>query len=361
MIRTAAFPARYVQGAGALRQLGTEAERFAETVLVIVDQTLPEDVIARVPVDAAIQMQAVRPECTLAAIAEATELAKSSCVSAIAGMGGGKVIDLGRASADDLGLPFISIPTVAASDAPCSGLSVIYDETDAVVEDRFVRANPRLVIVDSEIIAQAPPRFLAAGIGDALATYYEARACHAAGRANMVGGKQTRLAMAAAGLCLDTILEYGSLAMDECRNGAPGEALEAVLEANILLSGIGFESGGVAAAHAIHHGLADLPQTHGALHGEKVAFGVMVELVLNGADTTELTKIAGFCASVGLPVCLTDLGVEPTPKHFRQIAIRATRQGEIIYNEPIEITTETVAVAIEAADQFGTNFCRSAA
>ena len=132
MIRTAAFPARYVQGAGALRQLGTEAERFAETVLVIVDQTLPEDVIARVPVDAAIQMHAVRPECTLAAIAEATELAKSSCVSAIAGMGGGKVIDLGRASADDLGLPFISIPTVAASDAPCSGLSVIYDETGAV-------------------------------------------------------------------------------------------------------------------------------------------------------------------------------------------------------------------------------------
>lgn len=155
--------------------------------------------------------------------------------------------------------------------------------------------------------------------------------------------------------------KYVTAAMDECRAGEPGEALEVVLEANVLLSGIGFESGGVAAAHAIHHGLADLPETHGALHGEKVVFGVMVELVLNGTDTVEMAEIANFCRSVGLPVCLADLGVDATPEQIWKIATRATRPGEIFYNEPVEITLEIVAKALAAADQVGSGSDRSAA
>lgn len=361
MIKTAAFPARYVQGPGALAQLPAEIARFALSALVLVDQTLPEPLIGAVPEGDTLRAVPVRPACTLAAIAAAAETAQAANADAICAMGGGKVIDLGRAVADQLRLPFVSIPTVAASDAPCSGLSVIYTEEGAVVEDRFVRSNPRLVVVDSAVIAQAPARFLAAGIGDALATFLEADACFRSGNQNMVGGTQSLLAMQAARLCLDTILEHGAEAMRQCRAGSPGPALEAVLEANILLSGIGFESGGVAAAHAIHHGLADLPETHGALHGEKVAFGVMVELVLNAADDDELTRIARFCRTIGLPITLAELGVTASPTTIDRIAARATRSGEIIYNEPVDITPEKVAQAILGADQFGTKINRSAA
>jgi len=161
------------------------------------------------------------------------------------------------------------------------------------------------------------------------------------------------LAMAVAATCRDTILELGATALEACRKGEPNEAFEAVLEANILLSGIGFESGGVAAAHAIHHGLAELPETHHFLHGEKVAFGVLVELALNGASDEELKQMVDFNRTVGLPTCLADLGVTDMEAALPAVITRATRPGEIIYNEPVPITAAFVETAIRRADAVG--------
>ena len=93
------------------------------------------------------------------------------------GCRGGKVLDTARAVAADLDLPVVNCPTVASSDAPCSALSVIYSEEGVFQEYRFYRKNPDLVLVDTQVIAQAPPRLLAAGMGDALATWFEAKTC----------------------------------------------------------------------------------------------------------------------------------------------------------------------------------------
>lgn len=354
MMRTAVFPGRYVQGPGALSQLGTEAARFAARVLVFADEGLPTEVTGAVGGDGVdMVMKSVQAACTEQTIADAAAAAKSMGADAIAAMGGGKVIDLGRSAADDLKIPFISVPTVAASDAPCSSLSVVYDDHGAVLYDRFVRSNPRLVVVDSTVIAKAPARFFAAGIGDALATYYEAAVCAAAQASNCCGGLQTRLAMAAAETCRDTVLSLGAKALADCREGRVTPEFEAVLEANILLSGIGFESGGVAAAHAIHHGLADLHETHGALHGEKVAFGVLVELALNNKDDTDIIEIARFNRTVGLPVTLANLGISDIEAAIPKVVVRATRAGEIIYHEPMEITADLVEAAIRRANLIG--------
>lgn len=354
MLRVASFPSRYVQGPGVLKQLGAECASFAKRVLCLVDNTLPDGIAYRVGSgNVQLILAPVVPTCTDSAIAETVEAAKVEGADAIAAMGGGKIIDLGRAAADTLDLPFVSIPTVAASDAPCSALAVIYDEEGRVVRDQFVRSNPRLVVVDSDVIAAAPARFFAAGMGDALATFYEAEACRKSGAENLCGGRQTLLAMAVAELCRDTILESGAAALAEIQVGTPGIAFESVLESNILLSGVGFESGGVAGAHAIHHGLADLPETHGALHGEKVAFGVLVELVLNGVEDAEIEKIARFNVSVGLPCTLQQLGVSDLETAVPAIARRATRAGEIIHNEPVPIDQNMVEKAIRHADSIG--------
>lgn len=354
MIRSATFPGRYVQGPGALARLGQEGARLGSHVIVLADANLPADVVNAIGRDGVeVTVRHVPPSCTPAAVEAARAAAVESGADVVAGMGGGKVIDLARAAADDLNLPFICLPTIAASDAPCSALSVIYDEDGHVLHDRFVRFNPRAVIVDSAVIARAPARLFAAGIGDALATFYEADACFRAGAKNFSSGRQTRLAMAVAATCRDTILELGATALEACRKGEPNEAFEAVLEANILLSGIGFESGGVAAAHAIHHGLAELPETHHFLHGEKVAFGVLVELALNGASDEELKQMADFNRTVGLPTCLADLGVTDMEAALPAVITRATRPGEIIYNEPVRITAAFVETAIRRADAVG--------
>lgn len=353
-MRTAQFPSRYVQGPGALGRFGREVERLGERAMVLADRNLPASVLDGLNAgEVGTDTYRVEPKCTLDAIARTGQQAHNLGVDMIAGLGGGKVIDLGRAVADELRLPFISVPTVAASDAPCSALAVVYDDNGKVLFDRFVRKNPDLVLVDSTVIAAAPARYFSAGIGDALATYFEADACVRSGADNVCGGKATRLAHTVARLCLDTIVEKGGSAVATCERGVPDADFEDVLEATILLSGIGFESGGVAAAHAFHHGIAELSESHGALHGEKVAFGVLAELALNGEGEDRIAEIARFNLSVNLPTCLADLGITDADAAIPVIAARAAREGEIIHNEPMMVDAEIAANALRQADRLG--------
>lgn len=139
------------------------------------------------------------------------------------------------------------MPTIASTDAPCSALSVIYSDEGVFEKYLFLPANPNMVLVDTTIVAAAPVRLLVAGMGDALATYFEARACEASGATNCVGGKTTLAAMGLARLCYDTLLEDGVKAKLAVENGVCTKAVEHVIEANTYLSGLGFESGGLAA------------------------------------------------------------------------------------------------------------------
>ena len=229
---------------------------------------------------------------------------------AIVGAGGGKVLDTARAAAADLDLPVVNCPTVASSDAPCSALSVIYTDEGVFQEYRFYRKNPDLVLVDTQVIAQAPPRLLVAGMGDALATWFEARTCVAGHVKNMRGGGSTRSAAALAELCYGTLLEDGAAALRAVETQVVTPALERLVEANTLLSGLGFESSGLAAAHAVHNGLTVAPGTHAYLHGEKVAFGLLVQLVLEGsAPRRRSSRCCGFSTEVGLPITLAEIGL----------------------------------------------------
>jgi glycerol dehydrogenase len=212
------------------------------------------------------------------------------------------VLDTARAAAADLDLPVVNCPTVASSDAPCSALSVIYTEEGVFHEYRFYRKNPDLVVVDTQVIAQEPPRLLVAGMGDALATWFEAKTCVAGHVKNMRGGASTCSALALADLCYRTLLEDGANALRAVQSQVVTPALERLVEANTLLSGLGFESSGLAAAHAVHNGLTAAPGTHDYFHGEKVAYGLLVQLVLEGQPRSVLEPVLQFATQVGLPV-----------------------------------------------------------
>ena len=96
--------------------------------------------------------------------------------------------------------PVLICPTIASTDAPCSALSVIYTEEGVFEEYLFLPSNPDMVMMDTEIIAESPVRLTVAGMGDALATYFEARACQRSDAASCAGGKITGAAMALAKL-----------------------------------------------------------------------------------------------------------------------------------------------------------------
>src|SRR5262249_22183552 len=144
------------------------------------------------------------------------------------------------------------------------------------------RKNPELVLVDTQVIALSPPRLLVAGMGDALATWFEARTCVEGHVKNMRGGLSTQSALALAKLCYRTLLADGADALRAVQTKVVTPALERIVEANTLLSGLGFESSGLAAAHAIHNGLTTAPSTHAYYQGEKVSFGLLAQLVLEG-------------------------------------------------------------------------------
>jgi glycerol dehydrogenase len=361
MLTVFTSPSRYTQGKGATAALGHEMTTLGleGPVLIIAGKTVTGLLAPtwRQSLDEAGLKHAVHRfggECSLAEIERVKAPARELEARTIVGAGGGKVLDTARAAAADLGLPVVNCPTVASSDAPCSALSVIYSEEGIFQEYRFYRKNPDLVLVDTEVIAQAPPRLLVAGMGDALATWFEARTCVERYVKNMRGGGSTRSAVALAELCYKTLLEDGVAALRAVETKVVTPALERLVEANTLLSGLGFESSGLAAAHALHNGLTMAPGTHHYLHGEKVAFGLIVQLVMEGSPHATVEQVLDFLMEVGLPITLAEIGLPELPGDLLgQITRRATAPGETIHNEPFEVTPDMVADAILAADALG--------
>jgi glycerol dehydrogenase len=293
-------------------------------------------------------------ECSHTEIGRIVDSARRAGAATLVGAGGGKVLDAVRAAAAELGSPVVNCPTLASSDAPCSALSVIYTDEGVFQEYRFYRKNPDLVLVDTTVIAQAPPRLLAAGMGDALATWFEAKTCAAGHVRNMRGGASTRSALALAELCYRTLIEDGADAMRAAGQGCVTAALERIVEANTLLSGLGFESSGLAAAHAVHNGLTAAPATHAYFHGEKVAFGTLVQLVLEGASRQQIRDVLAFSTEVGLPTTLQEIGCAGLSREvLGDVARRAVAPGETIHNEPFAVNETMVADAILAADAIG--------
>ena len=248
-------------------------------------------------------------------------------------------------------------PTIASTDAPCSALSVIYTENGVFEEYLFLPSNPDMVLMDTEVISKSPVRLTVSGMGDALATYFEARAVLAKDGLTCAGGHGTLAAHALAELCFDTLMEEGVKAKLALEAGACTPAVEKIIEANTLLSGIGFESGGLAGAHAIHNGFTVLEECHSMYHGEKVAFGTIAQLVLENMPADELEDIIGFCIDVGLPVTLKELGVEEVTKEkIMAVAVAACAENDTLHNMPFEVTPEKVCAAILAADAYGKYF-----
>ena len=360
MKQTAIFPGRYVQQAGALRELGAEVSRLGTRALVVAGGTAQKSIIpAYQPAWSERFKVTVEPfggECCDDEIARLTAMAKSHQCDVVIGMGGGKVIDTAKAVGNEVGARVAIVPTIASTDAPTSAVSVIYTTAGAFSRYLFVPRNPDLVLVDTEVIAKAPTRFLVAGMGDALATWFEAESCRQSYSENQCGGQGTLAGYSLARLCYDTILECGVAAKASCEHNVVTPALAHVVEANTLLSGLGFESGGLASAHSIHNGLTRLPGTHDYYHGEKVAIGVLAGLFLTDRPSELIDDVYDFCESIELPTTLADIGVgDASDDDLRTVAEAACAEGETIHHEPCPISPDSVFAALKTADQVGRN------
>lgn len=287
-------------------------------------------------------------------IADSLDKDKTGIDSLIA-LGGGKCLDAGKCVADSIDIPVVICPTIASTDAPCSAVSVMYSDDGVQVGPRFFKQSPTLVVVDTHIIIEAPIRQLVAGMGDALATKYETRTCFNNKAAkSMIGARPGITAKAIAELCGDTILEKGLDAVEDAKNKRISEAFEQVVEANTLLSGIGFESGGLSTAHALAGGLTVIPSLHeNFLHGELVGIGIVVQLLLEG-EKQEAERISRFLAALGLPASVEQFSLD-FEKHAEALKEAASEaiESTLTASEPFKVTTDAIFEAFREANLLG--------
>ena len=355
-------PSRYIQGDGALDALADIIQGLGEHPVFISGRTGSGLIEKRVA--PGLLERGIRPyfvpfgkECSREEIERISEICREASCDVIIGVGGGKVLDTAKGVTFSIPAPIILVPTIASNDGPTSCRVITYTETGDRGEVMVMPFNPHIILVDTGVIARAPVRYLAAGMGDALATKFEADQSHASGSLNLFGGRPLHTALMMADTCYTIIREHGVAAIEAVNKRTVTESLELLVEANIYLSGIGFESVGLAASHAVPKGLALIEEMHGALHGEEVAFGVLVQLVLENRSDGFLEDLIRFYRKVGLPCTFEDLGLKhPTPKHMEIIARRTCAKGSHIYRMYTPVTERNVVEALGHVDALGKKY-----
>lgn len=355
-------PRKYVQGRGVLGELGQYLKPLGRKPLVLWDPVVKQIVESTVRQSlhgAGLEMV----EAEFAGEASAAErtrvgaLAVQGQADVAVGIGGGKVLDVAKAVAVDQQLAMVTCPTIASNDSPTSAASVWYDENHSFINFECWPANPDLVLVDTQVVANGPVRAFVAGMGDALSTWVEAEAAFKSRAANIAGGAPTLAAMAIARLCFETLMEYGLDARRDVELHVVTPAVEKVVEANVLLSGLGFESGGLATAHMIGNLLSNVPecQEQGLMHGEKVAFGVITQLCLDDEmDADEKADIVDFEIEIGLPVTFEELNLKGvTRERLQELAEACAGPGSLCHNHPFPVTAADILDAMFAADALG--------
>lgn len=357
MDRIFGAPRRYVQGPGALDRLGDLMGERVSRPLVVADALVMELLHERLMAGLGrlaqgAQFVAFNGECSSAEIARVAGLARN--VDVVIGVGGGKAIDTAKSVSILLGSGVVIVPTVASNDSPTSRLAVLYTPEHVLSEVRLMPANPDLVLVDTAIIARAPERFFVAGIGDALSKKFEAGQCFAAGGDNFYKAKPPFLAATLGNTCYSVIRQYSEPALAALRAGQPDEAFERVVEATILMSGLAFESGGLSIAHAVLRGMSTVAELNAALHGEQVAFGLIVQLLLQGMARDEIGELLGFYRRIGLPRNLAMLGYAgPATGIAGQIAEHTWAHAPYVRNLAAPLDLAGLTQAIIDADRLG--------
>ncbi len=353
-------PRKYVQGKGVLKETGDYVAILGKKPLVLWDACVKE-IVGETMLSSlkAAGLDVIdidfNGEATKEEAARIAGIAREQGADVIIGVGGGKTLDVAKAAFIEVGLRLVTVPTIAATDAPTSAATVWYDADGNFEGFECWPFNPDLVLVDSQVIAAGPARAFAAGMGDALATWVEAEAAYRTRSLSLAGGVSTQAALAIARLGYDTLFEHGVEAKRAVEHNLVTPSVEKVIEANVLHSGLGFESGGLVTAHMVANPLSNFPECAGLMHGEKVAFGVATQLCLDeDTDVDEMYRIIDFFIAVGLPVTFADLNLpEVTREQLEVIGEVCAGEGSLCHNHPFEVTVDSVVDAMRAADLLG--------
>ncbi|EHD22266.1 MULTISPECIES: iron-containing alcohol dehydrogenase family protein [Brenneria] len=350
-------PGTYLNRDGVIGAVGEFVKPLAETLLII---TSPQAWLATSEkVEHSLNLQGLKyrieflpGDCTKPAIEALTLQAREFGAELILGIGGGRVLDSAKAVGEVLGqIPVITVPTIAATCAAWSPISVIYSETGAHQGPLALKRLPVWVLVDGEVIAQSPPRYLKAGIVDALAKWYEFQPY----LRNGDEGLALALKAQAARLAVDTFNRYGEQAIADNQQKQVTPALRKVIDAAIALAGVANSMKDdvprIGVAHAIHNSMTRLPELHHWLHGEKVGFGLAVQAFLEHDDAHDREELLLQLRRYGSPLTLDSLGLGDRPAQVDEIVKNVKIGPHIAARLPFSVEPESIGKALWSTQQ----------
>jgi glycerol dehydrogenase len=361
-------PGKYIQRPGEIERLPTHVKPLGDKAFLLVDGFVLDSMGGALRASfersgLSYAMERFNGECSSEEIARVEALVRKHSAEVVIGIGGGKTADTAKVAACATGARIVIVPTIASTDAPCSAIAVRYTPNGVYQESMSLPRNPDIVLVDSAVIVKAPARFLVAGMGDALSTWFEARSNVETNSQNFIGSgfPAPAAGLALARACYDVLLRDALAAKYAAERGALTQAVENIIEANTLLSGLGFENCGVSGGHGIHDGLTALDETHGFYHGEKVAFGTLCLLMLEGRPFAEIEATARFCRALGLPTTLADLKLaKASSADIERVAEVALAPGSASWRSAAPLSVATVRDAILALDGFTSSLAAAA-
>ncbi len=338
---------RYVQGDGVLDIAGEHlsilvANRAVvmggETALSIVEDRLGAG-LAAANIDHVETVDGVTTS-TADRIGALAECIRDTDADLVLGVGGGTAIDAAKAAATRTDRLFVAVPTIASTDAPASGVSVVYDEADRPVEALPRATPPELVLVDTGVIVRAPARFLGWGLGDAVATAYEAEACAQSNGQTPHETDPSDAALSLARRCRAVVAADGVDALAAVGRDTVTPTVERAVEVATCHSALGFENGGLAGAHALEIGCRLAGHT-GPGHGELVGVCTLAQLELEAHEDRE--SFATLLVELGFDDVL------PPDDRIDEAGALACIDETSMDNEPVDVTPATAATALRAA------------
>ncbi|WP_242016566.1 iron-containing alcohol dehydrogenase family protein [Pseudanabaena cinerea] len=341
-------PARLLRGNGILSQLPKYLSRYGSKALVIAGNMAGQVTVNyfnNINIEI-IQAPAIAA-CNDQNLQLLRDIVAQEHPDMIIGIGGGKVLDTAKLVAHQNQLPIITIPTTGATCAAWTALSNVYNQNGGFAYDVTLDHCPDLMIVDYDIIATAPQRTLISGIGDAIAKWYEASVSSGSSEKTMVIA-----AVQEARILRDLLLQKAAAAIAHPQSQTWREVVDATVCLAGAIGGIGGANCRTVAAHAVHNALTHLPQTHHTLHGEKVAYGILVQLRLEEFQGNQLAassrhQLLKFYQEIGLPTSLTDLGLSQiTIAELEQIAAIACQPNSDIHRLPFSVSPSQVLAAM---------------
>lgn len=346
----------YIHGSGVLRQAGEWLQKYGKNLFIIGGRTAwSKASVLLVPSflehGLGYEVASFQGESSYEEVERLQSLAPKE-IDLVMGVGGGKALDASKTVAARLKKPFIAVPTVAGTCSCVTHISVMYTPQGVFVDYINHPQNSLLTLVDTAIIADSPANYMLSGIGDTLAKWYEGIVC-ARGHEDHV---PTKLGLAAAKICLDTLVQYSSQALKDMEKKDPSYAVQQITDAIFIaagaVGGFGMETTRACAAHGVHDGLTVVEETHAMLHGIKVAYGILALMHIDGQPLEEIEHLKAFYRNIGLPTSLAELGVDRklTDEELARVAQLALSPTSFMRFMPYPVSSAMITEAIRKTE-----------